>query len=115
MLEIGNPEIQNLPKNMPFIFNKLQLRTYTKKGGWYYTTDPLFFGAQSKLEVIEGQPISYQSDIAIQSSWARSPVRSVPTPTDDLRALNTSFVSFVVQKNSEKGFLESQPRDKRGQ
>ena len=75
----------------------LQLRTYTKKGGWYYPTDPLFFGAQSKLEVIEKLPIQYPSDIAIQSSWARSPVGNIPTPIDDLRALNTSFVSFVFQ------------------
>ncbi len=46
---------------MPFIFNTLQLRTYTKKGGWYYPPDPLFFDAQCNLKntllnVIEGQP-----------------------------------------------------------
>ncbi len=57
MLEIGIPEIQIPPKNKTFIFNTLQLQTYTKKGGWYYPTDPLFFGAQSKLEVIEELPI----------------------------------------------------------
>ena len=50
MLEIGIPEIQNLPKNMPFVFNTLQQRTYTKKGGWYYPTDPLFFVAQCNVK-----------------------------------------------------------------
>ncbi len=49
-----------------------------KRGGWYYPTDPLFFGAQCKLEVIEKLPIQCPSDIAIQSIQARSPMGNTP-------------------------------------
>ncbi len=103
MLEIGNPEIQNLPKNKPFIFNTLQLRTYTKNGGWYYPTDPLFLGAQCNLirggrGTADFMPVrhTYTGFLGTFSD------RECPTTTDDLRALNTSFVSFVFQKNFRK-------------
>jgi hypothetical protein len=39
----GFPQIQNLPKNAPFIFKGLQARTLPKMLGWYYPTDPPYF------------------------------------------------------------------------
>ncbi len=47
------------------------------------------------LVVIEDLPIEYLSDIAIQSSWARSPVGNAHTRPDNLRSLNPAFGSVA--------------------